>query len=140
MSVELFLEVAHGLPEVAENESFGGMTSFRVRGKSFGYLNEAEETAMLKATRDEQAALVAEAPDVFSPSWASGRFAWVNVNLREVDADELAELTTEAWRLSAPKRLAAAQGFGGQEDSGQGFSGQGFSGQGFSGQGSGADR
>lgn len=107
MSIERFLEIAHGLPEVTENESFGGMTGFKVRGKGFGYLNEATETAMLKATRDEQAALIAEAPEVFSPSWSSGRFAWVNVNLIRVDPEELAELVTEAWRLSAPKRLAA---------------------------------
>ncbi|MFA1548960.1 MmcQ/YjbR family DNA-binding protein [Actinomadura chokoriensis] len=106
MSVKEFLEIAHGLPEVAENESFGEMTSFRVRGKSFGYLDEAEKSVMLKATREEQAALVAEAPDVFSPSWAGGRFAWVKVDLVKVDPDELAELVTEAWRLSAPKRLA----------------------------------
>ncbi|NKZ03480.1 MmcQ/YjbR family DNA-binding protein [Actinomadura latina] len=105
--MEQFLETAHGLPEVTENESYGGMTGFKVRGKGFAYLNEAAETVMLKATRDEQAALVAEAPDVFSPSWASGRFAWVNVNLSRVDREELAELVTEAWRLSAPKRLAA---------------------------------
>ncbi|MFA1541438.1 MmcQ/YjbR family DNA-binding protein [Actinomadura monticuli] len=109
MSIHKFLEVAHGLPEVSENESYGGMTSFQVRGKSFGYLAEADETVMLKATRDEQAALVAEAPDVFAPSWASGRFAWLKVDLTKVDPEELAELVTEAWRLSAPKRLAAAR-------------------------------
>ena len=107
MSVAKFLEIAHNLPEVAENDSFGGMTSFRVRGKSFGYLKEAEDFVMLKATRDEQAALIAEAPDVFSPSWASGRFAWLQIDLSKVDPAELAELVTEAWCLSAPKRLAA---------------------------------
>ncbi|NEA21625.1 MmcQ/YjbR family DNA-binding protein [Actinomadura bangladeshensis] len=82
------------------------MTAFKVRGKGFGYLNEADETAMLKATRAEQAALIAESPDVFSPSWASGRFAWLSIDLTRVDPGELVELVTEAWRLSAPKRLA----------------------------------
>ncbi|WP_338070995.1 MmcQ/YjbR family DNA-binding protein [Actinomadura bangladeshensis] len=106
MSVEDFLRTAHSLPEVTENESFGGMTAFKVRGKGFGYLNEADETAMLKATRAEQAALIAESPDVFSPSWASGRFAWLSIDLTRVDPGELVELVTEAWRLSAPKRLA----------------------------------
>jgi hypothetical protein len=109
VSIEKFLEVAHGLPEVTENESFGGMTGLKVRGKGFGYLNEANETAMLKATREEQSALIAEAPDVFSPSWTSGRFAWVTIDLRKVDHNDLAELVTDAWRLSAPNRLAAGK-------------------------------
>ncbi|MEU5995874.1 MmcQ/YjbR family DNA-binding protein [Spirillospora sp. NPDC047418] len=106
MSVEEFLKTVHNLPEVTENESFGGMTAFKVRGKGFGYLNEADETAMLKATRAEQAALIAETPDVFSPSWASGRFAWLSIDLTKVDPGELTELITEAWRLSAPTLLA----------------------------------
>lgn len=57
---------------------------------------------------DGHPALAAEAPGVFSVSWTSGRFGWVNVRLEKVDRDELVELVTEGWRLSAPKRLAAS--------------------------------
>lgn len=96
-----------GLPEVTERESFGNMTGFRVRDKGFCYLDEAERVVLLKATREEQVALVAEAPDTFAPSWASGRFGWVKIKLASVDPGELNELVTEAWRLTAPKRLAA---------------------------------
>jgi len=105
MSVEVFLKTVQGLPEVTRNDGHPNLTGFRVRDKGFCYLHESEETAMFKAAREEQEALVAEAPDVFSPSWASGRFAWVEVRPARADPEELVELLTESWRLSAPKRL-----------------------------------
>jgi hypothetical protein len=94
------------LPEVTENDGFANMVAFRVRGKAFCYLNPADGTVLLKATRDEQAALVAEEPETFAPRWSSGRFAWVEIKLVSADPQELVELATEAWRHSAPKRLA----------------------------------
>ncbi|WUH98807.1 MmcQ/YjbR family DNA-binding protein [Spirillospora sp. NBC_00431] len=106
MTVEEFLDVVLGLPEVAQRDGHPELTGFRVRGKGFCYLNEADETVMLKATREEQEALIAEAPEVFSASWAGGRFAWVEIKLATADPVELAELVTEGWRLSAPKHLA----------------------------------
>jgi hypothetical protein len=106
VSVDEFLKIVLALPEVTQNDGHPSMTGFRVRGKGFCYLDEAGEVIMLKATREEQAALVAESPEVFSPSWAGGRFAWVEIKLAGVDAEELIELVTEGWRLSAPKRLA----------------------------------
>lgn len=108
MRAEEFLHVVLGLPEVTEREAFSNMTGFRVCDKGFCYLDEGEGIVMLKATREEQVALVAEDPATFSPSWAGGRFAWVQVKLATVDPEELAELVTEAWRLSAPKRLTNA--------------------------------
>jgi hypothetical protein len=61
----------------------------------------------MKALREEQEALVAEDPEVYSPSWSSGRFAWLEVKLAIADDGELRELLTEAWRLTAPKMLIA---------------------------------
>lgn len=108
MSVEEFLRIVLGLPEVTQNDAHPNLTGFRVRAKGFCYLREADEVVMLKATREEQAALIAEAPDTFSASWATGgRFAWVEARLANADPAEVTELITEAWRLSAPKRLAA---------------------------------
>ncbi|MEV3921193.1 MmcQ/YjbR family DNA-binding protein [Actinomadura coerulea] len=108
MRPEEFLRTVLALPEVTEREAFSDLTGFRVRGKGFCYLNESEGFVLLKATREEQAALIAEDPATFAPSWASGRFAWVEIKLATVEPGELRELVTEAWRLSAPKRLAAA--------------------------------
>ena len=37
-------------------------------------------------------------------------FGWVVVHLEGVERDELAELTFEAWRLTAPAALLEARG------------------------------
>ncbi|MFF5263137.1 MmcQ/YjbR family DNA-binding protein [Actinomadura viridis] len=108
MGVEEFLEIVLGLPEVEQRDGHASTTGFRVQGKGFCYLDEAEASVMVKATREEQAALVAEDPEVFTASWTSGRFGWVSIRLAGVDRDELVELVTEGWRLSASKRLAAS--------------------------------
>jgi hypothetical protein len=82
-------------------------TSFSVRGKRFGYYWPRTQTVGLKQTLVEQQALVAERPDVFEVQFTSGGFGWVVVYLAGIEADELAELLYEAWRLSAPDELVA---------------------------------
>lgn len=69
------------------------------RGGVFATVSEDERTVMIKATLTEQSALIAEAPDVYSPGYTSRSYGWVTVNLARVPADELAELLTEARRL-----------------------------------------
>ena len=86
-------------------------TSFSVRGKRFGYYWPRTQTVGLKQTLTEQQALVAERPDVFEKQFTSGGFGWVVVYLARINADELAELVYEAWRLSAPDEVVAALPF-----------------------------
>jgi hypothetical protein len=105
MDVDVLTKVVLGLPGVEEHEGWAGQPVFKVRNKSFAYLSEDGTRLQLKALREEQEALVAEDPDVYAPSWASGRFAWLNVDFAAADDQELLELVTEAWRLSAPKYL-----------------------------------
>ncbi|GAA2070165.1 MmcQ/YjbR family DNA-binding protein [Actinomadura alba] len=107
VSVDEFLEMLGDLPEVQQSEG-GEWTALKVRGKGFGYLWERTETVGLKATIEEQIALVAERPEVFEPQFTAGRFGWVVVHLAKIDADELLELVTEAWCLTAPKGLVEA--------------------------------
>ncbi len=83
-------------------------TSYSVHGKRFGYYWPRTKTVGLKQTLSEQLALVAERPDVFEVQFTSGGFGWVVVYLQGIDADELAELLYEAWRLSAPEELVDA--------------------------------
>ena len=64
--------------------------------------------ASVKATRQEQAALLAAAPDTFGIPAYVGRHGWVSIQLATVDPAELRELLVEAWRQTAPKRLVAA--------------------------------
>jgi hypothetical protein len=83
-------------------------TSYSVHGKRFGYYWPRTKTVGLKQTLSEQLALVAERPEVFEIQFTSGGFGWVVVYLQGIEADELAELLYEAWRLSAPEELVDA--------------------------------
>ena len=92
-------------PEAEEVETWGEAT-FRVRGKIFCILGR--ESANLKATKEQQAELVASRPDAYAVAPYTGRFGWVSVQLARVEADEVAELLEDAWRQSAPKRVVKA--------------------------------
>jgi len=102
-----FFRVLDGLAGV-ERVPGDRHSSFSVGGKRFGYHWPRTGTVGLKQTLSEQRALVAERPEVFEEQFTAGGFGWVVVHLAGVDADELAELVFEAWRLTAPAELVAA--------------------------------
>jgi hypothetical protein len=104
-----FLELVTQLPDV-ERSDFARYSKFEVRARTFGYLWEPTRTVGLKQTLAEQAALVGERPEVFEVQFTAGGFGWVVVHLEGVDRRELAELTFEAWRLTAPAALVEARG------------------------------
>jgi len=62
---------------------------------------------MYKAAAGEQTALVAADPERFFVPPYLGHRGWVGLWLDRpgVDWDEVAELVTDAYRLTAPKRL-----------------------------------
>jgi hypothetical protein len=104
-----FLDLVMQLPDVrrTDHERY---SKFEVRSRTFGYLWEPTRTVGLKQTLAEQLALVAERPEVFEVQFTAGGFGWVVVKLERVERDELAELTFEAWRLSAPVALIEERG------------------------------
>ena len=85
-------------------------STFQVNGRTFGYLWERTQTVGLKQPLSEQLALVAERPRVFEVQFTTGQFGWVVVHLEGVERRELAELTYEAWRLTAPLALVEVRG------------------------------
>ncbi|HZD80398.1 MAG TPA: MmcQ/YjbR family DNA-binding protein [Actinomycetota bacterium] len=95
------------LPEAEERETWETAT-FRVRGKIFVMFSEHEREAWIKATSDEQAALISMDPGVFFFPPYVGKGGWIGVRIAKADRAEVAELIVEAWRLRAPKRLQAA--------------------------------
>jgi hypothetical protein len=99
-----FLALVTQLEEVRLTEN-SRYTKLEVADRTFGYLWQPTRTVGLKQTLAEQAALVGERPDVFEVQFTAGGFGWVVVHLDHVEREELAELTFEAWRLSAPVRL-----------------------------------
>ncbi|SFW83153.1 MmcQ/YjbR family DNA-binding protein [Amycolatopsis australiensis] len=108
MSVRVseFERVLGALAEVQRAEA-RDYSAFSVRGKRFGYFWPRTRTVGLKQTISEQLALVSERPDAFEVQFTAGGFGWVVAYLDEIEADELAELVYEAWRLSAPEELVA---------------------------------
>ena len=104
-----FSELVEQLPDVTGKDR-DKWVAYDVGGRTFGYLWPATRTVGLKQTVAEQLALVAERPDVFEVQFTSGGFGWVVVYLERIERDELAELTFEAWRLTAPEDLVAAWG------------------------------
>lgn len=106
---EDFLQLVRQLAGVERSDS-AGWSTFRAHGQTFGYLWERTQTVGLKQLLSEQLALVAERPDVFEVQFTAGQFGWVVVRLERVDRDELAELTYEAWSLSAPAAVVEVAG------------------------------
>jgi len=104
-----FFELADQLPEVVRSDS-GRYWRIAASGRTFGYLWEPTRTVGLKQTIAEQRALVAERPETFEVQFTSSGFGWVVVRLAGVERDELAELTFEAWRLTAPATLVSLRG------------------------------
>jgi len=98
---------ALSLPEAEERETWETAT-FRVRNKIFVMFDEKERHLWIKSTHDEQQALIAMDPDAFFfPSYVGSK-GWVGVVVSKADRGEVEDLITEAWRLTAPKRLLAA--------------------------------
>lgn len=95
---------AVGMPGVEERETWGKPT-FRVAGRLFLTLGPDGSTATMKATLDDQAALVAADPGVFSAAAYLGRYGWITVSLDRCDPDEVAALVIDAWRQRAPRHL-----------------------------------
>ena len=96
--------IALALPEAEERETWGHPT-FRVRDKMFAALAADGSSASIKATKEAQAALVGSDPEVVSIPAYVGVHGWVGVDLARMDGEELRELVTEAWLMTAPKRL-----------------------------------
>ena len=107
VSADELRQVVRSLPEAEERETWGHPT-FRVRDKMFATMSDDGRQATVKATKEEQAALVAAAPETFGIPAYVGRHGWVSIQLATVDPTELRELVVEAWRQTAPRRLVTA--------------------------------
>jgi len=109
VTADQVFEIGLALPGVSRRIS-GEYISLRVSGKGFVYVSPDGDRFQVKATRDEQAAWVADDPQTYRESWASGRFGWIDVSLNRTRLDEVTELITEGWRLTAPARLTRMLG------------------------------
>ena len=106
--IDDFLELVEQLD--VERIDSARYSTFKINGDTFGYLWPRTRTVGLKQLVAEQLALVAERPEVFEVQFTAGRFGWVVVYLDGIDRSELAELTYEAWRLTAPAAFIDSRG------------------------------
>jgi len=102
--------IALALPETDEHPSYGGRPSWRVKKKFFLGLRTDEEGGLVAKVGDldEKASLLDAEPEKFFTTPHYDGYAIVLVRLPAVDVDELEELITESWRLTAPPRVLAA--------------------------------
>jgi hypothetical protein len=99
--------IAVGLPETEEKLTWETDITFRVRDKIFAIGGEGADRVSIKAGLETQAELIELDPGTFAKSAYVGRFGWITVDLGRVDPALLATLIRDAWRRTAPKRLAA---------------------------------
>jgi hypothetical protein len=101
-----FRRIALRLPEAVEGSHFGN-ADFRVGGRIFATLSlQSEGYGVLLLAPDQQAGMVEDAPEIFSPvSGGWGRQGATRVRLAKVKADTLQDALRTAWRRRAPKRL-----------------------------------
>jgi hypothetical protein len=99
--------IAVALPEVEEKLTWETDVTFRVRDRIFAIGGEGADRVSVKASLEGQAELLEMDPQTFAKSAYVGRFGWVTVDLSRVDPALLESLLRDAWRRTAPKKLAA---------------------------------
>ncbi|MEO9174314.1 MAG: MmcQ/YjbR family DNA-binding protein [Gaiellales bacterium] len=103
MDAEAVRRVALALPEV-EQYDHGGLPAFRVRGKRFASMLDAEGVNLM-LDEAAMAAALALWPDACSARYFAGRLAAVRVSLGSIPDDAVRDLLEDAWARRAPKRL-----------------------------------
>ena len=98
--------LALALPEVEEKLTWETDVTFRVRDRIFAIGGEGATGVSMKASLEQQAELLDMDPETFQKSAYVGRFGWVTVDLGRVDPGLLDSLIRDAWRRTAPKKLA----------------------------------
>ena len=108
--------LALALPHVEEIDSDG--FDFRVGGKGFVWSYPERQPGQRRVIRidiavlyvgdeaEKQALLLGE-PEVFFTTPGYDGWPLVMLRLPEVDVERLTELVTDAWRMRAPRELAA---------------------------------
>jgi hypothetical protein len=106
VKLERFRQLCLSLPEAEERETWGEPT-FRVRGRIFAMGSIDGAFVSVKASLDDQSGLVEMDPKTFAPSAYTGRYGWVRVRLAGVGNGMAAQLVTNAWKRTAPRRVVA---------------------------------
>ena len=108
MTATDFRRIALSL-EGVEEYSHSGWPAFRVGGRKFASLaSGAEGYGNLMLTREQQAAFVKEAPEIFLPiagGW--GKMGHTHIRLAKASEDVLTGAIRTAWKLRTEKNRRA---------------------------------
>jgi hypothetical protein len=107
MTAADFRRLALSQPGAAEGSHFN-QADFRVANRIFATLSlEKQGYGVLLLTPDQQAGMVQDAPEIFSPvSGGWGRMGSTRVHLASVTADILSAALHTAWQNKAAKAIA----------------------------------
>lgn len=108
VTVDQVAAMALALPETTEVPAWEGERTFRTRNKIFVMGADGQPRITLKTSTQEQTELVGTDPETYAIAAYVGRFGWTSIELSRVDADELRELITDAWRRTATRKVVAA--------------------------------
>lgn len=97
---------ALALPESEEGTCYG-TPAFKVRGKLFARLRDEGDVLAVKVDPAFRDALIRSRPETYFITPHYEHSPYVLVRLGTADSEELSDLLADAWRLAAPKRLAA---------------------------------
>jgi len=104
MTPERFRQLALSLPETSESEHMN-RPDYRVRGMVFASLFPEEQWAVVKLTRELQAELLNDEPNVFEAcngSW--GRNGATIVFLKDAEEGSVLRALMSAWRKTFQSR------------------------------------
>ncbi len=107
VTFDQFLSMGLALPRAVEQLTWETQVTLRVGKKIFAMGTPDSGSVCVKASKEDQAELLAAAPEIFSVAPYVGRHGWVLVELGKVDGAELHDLLAEAWRSIAPRKLVA---------------------------------
>lgn len=107
MRAEALRAFALSLPGVEEVETWGEAT-FRVRNKIVAMMGNDGKHASIKASPEEQAAVIEGNPHAYYLPAYVARHGWVGVRVARARGDEVQELITEAWRMTATRAAVRA--------------------------------
>ncbi|MEO3810271.1 MmcQ/YjbR family DNA-binding protein [Sphaerisporangium sp. B11E5] len=101
-------QVALSLPRTVER-LVRDRVKFNVGRIVYATLSRDETLMGCGFPKEEREAAVAAEPEKFvMPRGGDLRYHWIVVRLAALTHGELRELVTDAWRMAAPKRVAAA--------------------------------
>src|ERR1700716_3281302 len=95
----------------AEEIPHAGLPAFRVGGRRFASLaSQAEGYGNLQLTLEQQAAFVAEAPEIFLPiPGGFGRMGHTHIRLAAASEDVLTGAVRTAWKLRIDKNAKTSR-------------------------------